>query len=87
MRSARLAILPLLYAEMDRSTLKQMRLVRDEEADLMKNIPSWEVGTFFGEPVYHSIPKDEYVKPSLEELVAHSNVKDYEAHIYRYVLT
>ena len=87
MRSSRLAILPLLYAERDRALMKQMRLVRDEEADLMKNIPGWEVGTFFGEPVYHTIPKGDYVEPSFQELVAHSDPNDYGAHVYRHALT
>lgn len=64
-----------------------MRLVRDEEADLMKNVPAWEVGTFFGEPIYHTIPKDEFVNPSLNELVVHSDTRKYEAHMYRHVLT
>ncbi|XP_076667532.1 NADH dehydrogenase (ubiquinone) B16.6 subunit [Andrena cerasifolii] len=87
MRSSRLAIMPLLYAERERLLMKQMRAVRDEEADLMKNIPGWEVGTFFGEPIYHTVPKDEYVEPSLQELVAHSSPNEYDAHVYRHVLT
>ena len=87
MRSSRLAITPLLYAERDRSLLKQMRRVRDEESDLMKNIPGWEVGTFFGEPIFHTIPKDEYVEPTLQELVAHTHPNEYDAHVYRHMIS
>lgn len=43
MRSARIALHPLLLAERDREYLKQLRRNRDEEAKLMANVKGWEV--------------------------------------------
>lgn len=43
MRSAQNVIFPLLIAERDREFLRQLRRNRDEEAELMKNVPGWEV--------------------------------------------
>lgn len=43
MRSARLAVYPMLLAERDREYLKQLRKNRDAEAELMKDVPGWEV--------------------------------------------
>ena len=37
-----------------RRFLKQLRENRDEEAELMKDVPGWKVGTLYGEPVYHN---------------------------------
>ncbi|XP_053982030.1 NADH dehydrogenase [ubiquinone] 1 alpha subcomplex subunit 13 [Hylaeus volcanicus] len=78
MRSSRLALKPMLEAERDRVLMKHMRRMIEEEADLMKNVPDWEVGTFFGEPIYYSIPEDEYIEPSLDELTVFSNPNDYK---------
>lgn len=43
MRSAKMAIYPMLLAERDREFLKQLRRNRDAEAELMKDVPGWEV--------------------------------------------
>lgn len=43
MRSAQNVIFPVLIAERDREFLRQLRRNRDEEAELMKNVPGWEV--------------------------------------------
>ena len=50
---------PLLLAERDREYLKQLRKNRDKEADLMKDVAGWEVGTYFGTPVFRTLPKDQ----------------------------
>lgn len=63
MRSGKLALYPLLFAERDREYLKQVRRNRDEEADLMKNVAGWKVGTWYGEPVFKTLPKDTIVDP------------------------
>lgn len=63
MRSAKISLLPLLFAERDREFLKQLRINRDEEAKLMKNVPGWEVGTWYGEPIFKTLPKDELIEP------------------------
>lgn len=43
MRSAKMAIYPALLAERDREYLKQLRRNRDAEAELMRDVPGWEV--------------------------------------------
>lgn len=63
MRSAKFALMPLLFAERDREYLKQLRRNRDEEAKLMANVPGWEVGTLYGEKVFKSLPEDSFVDP------------------------
>ncbi|XP_029039387.1 NADH dehydrogenase [ubiquinone] 1 alpha subcomplex subunit 13 [Osmia bicornis bicornis] len=86
MRSSRLAIYPLLEAERDRALLKHMRRLRDEEADLMKNYPNWEVGTFFGEPVFYK-DRPECFEPRFFDTVVFSNPKDYSKRAYRHWYT
>lgn len=54
MDESRSCIEPLLLAEQDRIVLRQYRANRDEEEKLMKDVPGWEVGTWFGEKVYKS---------------------------------
>lgn len=55
--------------------LKQLRRNRDEEAKLMANVPGWEVGTWYGEPVYKLLPKDTLVDPHFKEFYAHTDYK------------
>lgn len=43
-RSSKMAIYPMLLAERDREYLKQLRRNRDAEAELMRDVPGWEVG-------------------------------------------
>lgn len=57
-QSARRAVEPVLLAERDREYLRQLRKNRDKEADLMKNVAGWEVGTYFGSPIFKTLPKD-----------------------------
>ncbi|XP_049938233.1 NADH dehydrogenase [ubiquinone] 1 alpha subcomplex subunit 13 [Schistocerca serialis cubense] len=76
MRSGRLAVFPMLLAERDREYLKQLRRNRDEEASLMSKVEGWEVGTYYGEPVYKSLPKDTLVDPMYQEYYAHSSYGD-----------
>lgn len=45
MRSSKMAIYPMLLAERDREYLKQLRRNRDAEAELMRDVPGWEVRT------------------------------------------
>lgn len=73
MRSGRLALYPLLHAERDREFLKQLRLNRDEEARLMKNVPGWKVGTWYGEPIFKTIPKDTLHEPRWIDFCAHAD--------------
>ncbi|XP_012527929.1 NADH dehydrogenase [ubiquinone] 1 alpha subcomplex subunit 13 [Monomorium pharaonis] len=73
MRSARLAIFPALLAERDRAILKQMRRNRDAEAELMKNVDRWEVGTYYGEPIFFLDNENQIREPMFWEHFAHSN--------------
>ncbi|XP_061402979.1 NADH dehydrogenase [ubiquinone] 1 alpha subcomplex subunit 13 isoform X1 [Musca vetustissima] len=75
MRSAENVIFPVLIAERDREFLKQLRRNRDEEAKLMANVPGWEVGTWYGEPIYKTLPKDKLVTPSFQEFYVHTDWK------------
>ncbi|XP_067872139.1 NADH dehydrogenase [ubiquinone] 1 alpha subcomplex subunit 13 [Heterodontus francisci] len=58
---ARIALLPLLHAEQDRRTLRQLRENLEEEAKIMKDVPGWKVG----ESVYNI---DRWFTPTVEEL-------------------
>lgn len=57
----RLALMPLLLAESDRSILRQMRENLEEEAKIMKAVPGWKVG----ESVFHT---DRWVSPLINEM-------------------
>ena len=57
--SAVAALEPMLLAERDRELLKQLRKNRAAEAELMKDVPGWEVGTWFGQPVYRTLSDNE----------------------------
>lgn len=76
-RSANNAIFPLLLAERDREYLKQLRRNRDEEADLMKNVKGWEVGTYYGDSIYKTLPDDFLIQPDYFEYYVHASTKDY----------
>ncbi len=70
---------PLLIAENDRLLLWQMRRNREEENELMKDVPGWVTGTWFGEPIYKSNPNfDEWIQPSHLEVYAHVKRRDLE---------
>uniref|UniRef100_A0A1A8NP88 NADH dehydrogenase [ubiquinone] 1 alpha subcomplex subunit 13 n=2 Tax=Nothobranchius TaxID=28779 RepID=A0A1A8NP88_9TELE len=57
----RIALMPLMQAEHDRSTLRMLRENLEEEAILMKDVPDWKVG----ESVFHT---GRWVTPLPEEL-------------------
>ena len=42
-----------------REFLKQLRRNRDCERDLMADVEGWEVGTYFGQPLYKTMADDE----------------------------
>jgi hypothetical protein len=43
------------------------------EEELMQNNPDWQVGTLYGEPVYHDVRK-RGLMPKGYELYAHTNL-------------
>ncbi|XP_038222032.1 NADH dehydrogenase [ubiquinone] 1 alpha subcomplex subunit 13 [Zerene cesonia] len=73
MRSAKMAIYPMMLAERDREYLKQLRRNRDAEAELMRDVPGWEVGTYYGERIYKLVPPDALVEPIFHEYYAHTD--------------
>lgn len=75
MRSCHNVMTPLLLAERDREYLKQLRRNRDAEAKLMANVPGWVVGTWFGEPIFKTRPKEEWRDPMFEEFYVHCDPK------------
>ena len=48
-----------------------MIINREEERELMKNYPEWEVGTYFREPVYITL-QNQFIEPSYFEFMAHA---------------
>lgn len=78
MRSAQFAILPFLIAERDRALLKQVKRNLAEEKELMKDYPGWKVGTYFGEPIYKTVPEDEFIEPDNYEYFAHADPQEME---------
>lgn len=81
MRSGNMVIYPLLIAERDREYLKQVRRNRDEEAELMKNVPGWVVGTWYGEPIYKTLPKAKWVDPSIYEFYGHTSSGEFSKRV------
>lgn len=73
MRSSKFVVYPLLLAERDREFLKQLRRNRDEEARLMKNVEGWKVGTYYGEPIFKTLPQGSWLEPSIQEFYTHSH--------------
>ncbi|XP_050294795.1 NADH dehydrogenase [ubiquinone] 1 alpha subcomplex subunit 13 [Anthonomus grandis grandis] len=74
-KGASLAVYPMLMAERDRAFLKQLRINREEERELMKNVPGWKVGTWYGEPIFVGEP-NKYVDPRIQEFYVHSSWKE-----------
>ncbi|KYN04798.1 NADH dehydrogenase [ubiquinone] 1 alpha subcomplex subunit 13 [Cyphomyrmex costatus] len=87
MRSARWAIFPALLAERDRAVLKQMRRSRNIEAELMKNVEGWEVGTYYGEPIFYLDDPNQFRDPTFLEHFAHSDPKVYRERAERHLFT
>merc|ERR1711881_164518 len=73
MKSASLAITPLMLAERDREDPKQLRKNRDAEEKLMSDVEGWEVGTFYGHKVYKTLKPDELPMVGFDEFYIHTN--------------
>ncbi|KAK6053282.1 GRIM-19 protein [Cooperia oncophora] len=65
------AMEPFLTAERDRYWLKLLKKNRDLEEEVMKDVPGWKTGTWYGEPVYFTLG-DKWWDPSQHEIYAHS---------------
>uniref|UniRef100_A0A8D8WI04 NADH dehydrogenase [ubiquinone] 1 alpha subcomplex subunit 13 n=1 Tax=Cacopsylla melanoneura TaxID=428564 RepID=A0A8D8WI04_9HEMI len=75
-QTATLAIMPIVIAEKDRALLKNLRRIRDEETELMKNVEGWETGTLFGEKIYKTQSDDEFRLPCLNEYYVQSKPEE-----------
>eukprot|EP00094_Tigriopus_californicus_P006109 TCALIF_05883-PA protein Name:"Similar to NDUFA13 NADH dehydrogenase [ubiquinone] 1 alpha subcomplex subunit 13 (Macaca fascicularis)" AED:0.14 eAED:0.14 QI:0/0.66/0.5/1/1/1/4/309/146 len=73
--SVELGLEPLMLAEMDRAYLLQMRRNRDVEAEFTRDWPNWEVGRWFQQPLFYTIPEDELPRLSPLELFIHADPK------------
>lgn len=72
-RAAKLALYPLMLAENDRAKLNDLKKLRDQEAELMKDVPGWEVGTWFGDPVYKTLGPNDYYEVTPIEAYVHTS--------------
>jgi len=77
-REAYIAMEPLLLAERNRLFLKQMVKNREDEKELMKDVPGWIPGTFYGTPVFHN--KSCWHDPDMTEFYAHVPLKVMQRH-------
>uniref|UniRef100_A0A915HIS6 NADH dehydrogenase [ubiquinone] 1 alpha subcomplex subunit 13 n=1 Tax=Romanomermis culicivorax TaxID=13658 RepID=A0A915HIS6_ROMCU len=72
------ALMPFMKAESDRMWLLMAHRLRDEEAEAMKDVPGWKVGTWYGEPIYFTKPRGTWWCPKELELFSHSSVEEYD---------
>merc|ERR1712226_1385354 len=70
-RSTQFALEPLMLAERDRIFIKQLKQNRDYEEKLMKDVKGWEVGTYYGIPIYNDV-KNQYPIVPWQEYYTHS---------------
>ncbi|EFP03265.1 hypothetical protein CRE_28173 [Caenorhabditis remanei] len=68
------AMQPFLTAERDRYWLKLMAKNRALEEEIMKDVPGWKTGTWYGEPVYFTLG-DKWWDPSATEVSEHKSFK------------
>jgi len=61
------------FAERDRMWLSFLRRNREEERELMKDVPGWRVGTYYGEPIFFTLPPDSWWDPAFPENNAHNS--------------
>lgn len=66
-----IAAAPFLFAEQERKYLSYLRAIREEERELMKNVPGWKLGTLYGEPVFKTLPKDMIPPISMVDFAVH----------------
>lgn len=81
-QDAKLASEPLLVAERDRFLLRQCRINRAEEERVMKDVPGWQVGKYFDEPIFYTTPPDMWIEPNTYSLWTHAPYDRYYRHVY-----
>lgn len=60
-----------------------MRRNRDVETELMKNVERWEVGTYYGEPIFFLDDDNQFREPLAVEHFAHADPKEVSVRIER----
>lgn len=75
-----IASLPFIYAEQERLFCRQMRILRDEERELMKDHPGWKHATLYGEPIYKTLPKDYLPPVSAMDYIVHRSEAEWLYH-------
>ncbi|XP_066599696.1 NADH dehydrogenase [ubiquinone] 1 alpha subcomplex subunit 13 isoform X2 [Prorops nasuta] len=70
------AIAPFLDAEMKRQLLRTERKNMEIENKLMRNEPGWEMGTYFGLPLYYTAKPDDYYYPTYYEYLNYAHFRD-----------
>ncbi|XP_055342825.1 NADH dehydrogenase [ubiquinone] 1 alpha subcomplex subunit 13-like [Paramacrobiotus metropolitanus] len=78
MNDRKLALEPLLAAEIDRLYLKGVRRQVEEEYRIMKDVPEWEIGKWYHEPVYFTLPPGHWIDLMTIEYWNHTNYLDFE---------
>lgn len=71
-----IAASPFLIAEQERKFLRHLRVMREEERELMKDHPGWKLGTLYGEPVFKTLPKE--VLPPIQPFEYYQNRTEQE---------
>lgn len=56
--------------------LHTLHRLREEEREAMKNVPGWKVGTWYGEPMYFTIPPEKWWDPLDGEVFSQSRELD-----------
>jgi len=74
-QDAKIALEPFVLAERDRIWLRYLRKMREAETELMKDVPGWQAGTWYGEPVYFTVG-DKWQDPNEFEMFAHARYMD-----------
>ena len=42
----------------------------------MKDVPGWEVGTYYGDKIFHTLDEDEWFDVTPDEYFAHARMMD-----------
>uniref|UniRef100_A0A915LD23 NADH dehydrogenase [ubiquinone] 1 alpha subcomplex subunit 13 n=1 Tax=Meloidogyne javanica TaxID=6303 RepID=A0A915LD23_MELJA len=64
-----------------RLVLRIMKKNRELEKDLMKEVPGWKVGTWYGEPIYFTLG-DQWIEPTALEANIHLKHNDWHKNAY-----
>ncbi|KAL3098912.1 hypothetical protein niasHT_024667 [Heterodera trifolii] len=80
------ALEPFMMAERDRSVLRIMKRNRELENEVMKDVPGWKTGTWYGEPVYFTLG-NKWIEPISMEVNAHLSFNDSPFNHYYRLLT